>query len=243
MRQLACVLMMLCASCAVDSLAFVTPDQALTKFSDSTLAAPLYTFKDWQAVEETTLREALAETGRIVRSADFQNHLGAVRNLHESRSGSAIGGDLLLELYLSGRVPVTYVKAAKSCETADTDTKRERTDGPLHAVTNLGPQNLQRWAGEEDPNEVFKRGCLINTLAHEWTHAIPDDEGHPRFQDGWHTCSSVPLVSYTVGSVAQCAYLKDKKKLSPEKFWACVKHVGTRVFNDVCSNGAWLDKL
>lgn len=84
-------------------------------------------------------------------------------------------------------------------------------------------------------------GCAINTLAHEWTHAIVDRDDHMVFLDAGHQHVDDAVASYTVGAVAQCVYLQ---RWRPElELDACVRAAGTHTFRPCTCDPGWLDAL
>jgi len=91
-----------------------------------------------------------------------------------------------------------------------------------------------------------ERACAVNTIAHEWTHTIPNPQKtmDSLFQDGGHTGADKPLVSYTVGALAQCLYLtKHEYPMDSEQLKTCVRRVGTITFiRNSCEKG-WAKKL
>jgi len=225
-------------ACSVEPLALSTQG-GLAAYASSTASAPMYKLEGWQDSDRKLLAAALDQTWGVVTSADFQNRVADVTNLHESRGGPVISGARLLELYLNDRLPVTYRSSRASGETADTGIAGD------HGLTNFGIDNLARWPAGETPDELLERACMINTISHEWTHAISDARAHVRFTDGCHGSSSVPLVSYTVGSIAHCVYLEQKHVIAHDRFWPCVAYVGTATFSglSVCEKRKWLSQI
>ncbi len=198
---------------------------------------PPWTFAGWKPGDQQKLEEALCETWGVLTSPEFVARLESTVNLYDGPKGQPMRGPEVLDLLMSNLVPVTYVMAAPSShQTASTGVSVER------ASTTLGVENVtDRWPAVATARDELERSCLVNTLAHEWTHAVPGPYDGYRIVDGDHKRSPVPLVSYTVGSIAQCAYLERKQVIKAEKFWACVGAVGTTVFNapSVCGD-AWL---
>lgn len=124
---------------------------------------------------------------------------------------------------------VTVLDAGSSGELADTAIGVRD-----HAATiTLRTPVLERWQA----TSVEARACAINTVAHEWTHLVTTTGAISTFQDRCHTQSTVPLVSYTVGAIAQCAYLAKRVAFSIDMA-ACVAAVGTTYFDgDTCRAG------
>lgn len=54
------------------------------------------------------------------------------------------------------------------------------------------------------------RSAMINTLAHEWTHLIVDEQGQGLIQDAGHgsrACPDSDLASYQIGNLTEAAWL------------------------------------
>jgi hypothetical protein len=189
--------------------------------------------------EHKALEEGIAKTLEVVGSSEFQTRLGALDGLAVGVNGGLMPGRDVLMAYLTHQSAVRYVPSDHGHETADT----EITDAGI--VTNFGAVNFPRWPplqpAPERADVARRRACFVNTIAHEWTHTIlkgTDEE----FRDTDHLSSNVALVSYAVGSIAQCAYLERHKILASEHFWDCVNAAGTNAFNGltVCEHDAWM---
>ena len=79
------------------------------------------------------------------------------------------------------------------------------------------------------------RACAINTVAHEITHTIPAFAAGEKqlYRDwGFSTLKAFrrPLVSYTVGAIAECTYLQKELGLDERDLRACIARVGTNEF-------------
>jgi hypothetical protein len=199
--------------------------------------APTITMVDWKQ-DEADGKALLDATWAVVTTAAFQDHLAAAQNLHVSApNGEIVGGEALLARYLKEREPTAFFLESKHRENGDTNyiVKNARFE------TKIGAGTLALWRMDNE----FAKACAINTIAHEWTHAIGDgSSGHiERYTDkGWQH-SKVPLVSYTTGSIAQCTRLGT----SGDAFWKCVESAGSASFNaapargkGICTDGAWL---
>jgi hypothetical protein len=137
--------------------------------------------------------------------------------------------------------PTCFRLDSGSGETASTGvvTKCKQVDGQFAAIA-IHAFVLTRLAALPEG-----RACAINTLAHEWTHAIlrdPHRAGLPMvFLDGDHQDFDEPVASYTTGAIAQCVYLKQwRPELDLE---ACVRAVGTSAFRPCTCEAGWLDAL
>ena len=194
----------------------------------------------FQAEQPGSLTDAYAETLRVIASAQFQQRLLSIDSLSTGIGRPRISGDELLRSYASRRVPVVYLRSAKRGETADTSVVCG-----TEAVTNFGERNFERWiaippdaAGRKAA--LLRRACFINTVAHEWAHAVVDDHSRALIFDDGHAYRAEPFASYTVGAIAQCAYLQRQCVIRKEAVWACINAAGLNVFNEVCEDDRWL---
>lgn len=122
--------------------------------------------------------------------------------------------------------------------------------GVAVASTRIAPPSaeiaISRLVAERMTSNVREeRACAVNTLIHEMTHAIPDADGNSKYQDWGFKRARSPLVSYAVGSVAQCAYLEQLYgvDLSEGTFTACVTAVGTTRFDGNTCNEGWFEEF
>ncbi len=177
------------------------------------------------------LERAIDETRGVVSTPEFLVALARMPALQTGTHGAAISGPAVEAVYGTA-LAVRYERAGSwSCkhETADT-----RIAGST-AITTLQPIVLERY------NDTLEaRACTINTIAHEWTHAIVGD-GKMLFTDDHHADARAPLVSYTVGAVAQCAYLARQRPLLD--IAACVETVGTVDFLPCTCEPGWVDSF
>ena len=194
----------------------------------------------FNASDAAKLDEAIAATKTVVTHPTFVNRLAAVSNLynHVEPTLTLLGGAPFLSAYEANRVCVNYVK--------DSPLKNEtgHTGFPPApcAVTHLKASVVERWHGT-DPAGMVSRACVINTIAHEWTHTLAQTDGHEMVTDDGHEDSPYPLVSYTVGAVAQCAFLLDYGLLTPGHFEACVDGAGSRDFYENTCTLTWLNSI
>ena len=207
------------------------------------------------------LQLLMSETLEVVNSETFRRYLENTENM-SSRKGAPrdVTGAFALSALSSNLaekpLPVKYVPMwgkvrllgfhTGSVASCDFDLFIQRSNQTAStalsadaSTTYLNRCTLDRAATR--PKDVGDRpepfACAINTVVHEWTHAIPsrEDNTESLFQDGSHT-KSERLVSYTVGAIAQCVYLSRfrDKSFTLDK---CVERVGTGVFNsDTCGD-------
>lgn len=204
--------------------------------AEATPATTFDGFGDRQAV----LVEAIADAEGIVNSDDFRNRFGQVNDVAVTPLGPIMSGQTILDAYAT-RVPIHYIAHGET----ETDTHFNV------ATSHIGDETLARWVALANDNDVagrVRRACVINQLAHEWVHAVPDP-GNPYgttlFFDEGHESSTYPLVSFTVGAIAQCTYLVKYGVLVEDQLWSCVHAIGTRAFDGkrVCESTDWLARV
>lgn len=122
--------------------------------------------------------------------------------------------------------------------TATTETGVAAATTYLHACT------LDRASCSPGGDRVPEFACAVNTIAHEWTHTIPDDAGATLFLDRGHdgVTGKKKLVSYTVGALAQCLYL-DTHGYPVADVSRCVSNIGTSSFCAPTCTEAWARTL
>lgn len=182
-------------------------------------------------------------------SPQFAKNLASISELRGATHGNALSGSAALSSLVQSVACVKYVPSNRADETADTGIVQgcqcAGAPGPF-ARTAFGEHNLERWNAVADgPDLAASRACMVNTIAHEWTHAILDaSRKDSMFKDGGHLFSSAPLVSYTVGAVAQCTFLEqqDPPLVAERQFASCVERIGVKSFaGDVCAP-KWYEK-
>jgi hypothetical protein len=177
-------------------------------------------------------RKVVDSARTVIASDDFQTAVKA-RTLEAVSHGPAVDGADVLEVYLGasavrGQVITQYAITKADCDhqTASTGVYSTLPHGASdHAIVTLNTCTLERAASPDD----FAFACAVNTAAHEFTHSVVVDGAQP-YQDGGHRSDPHPMVSYTLGAIAQCVYLKQHDKLTM-KLDACVTTVGDHVFN------------
>ena len=189
----------------------------------------------WSAVVTDTLA--------VLRDARFRDRLTGFRDLDArvgtSTTGRAVAAFLLGDAASPNQVKTQYVQTRDdpSCtrQTASTGIVATRT-GPKFARTVLNPCTLER---ARTP-KTAAYACAINTAAHEMTHAVLGTRIQQLYLDAAHADATEPLVSYTVGAIAQCLYLEQQGVLTASMFASCVNQVGTTSFNPATCEQGWL---
>ena len=202
------------------------------------------------------LKRVIEDTDGVVFSAAFKTRVSGYHDLATRVGGDTIDGDDFLKTYLepsdtTAPAKVAYVTARKDCghQTASTGLGIE-----INASTGVNHENLEAFTvlnrctiGRITSTSMAARACAINTLAHEWTHAVVDRADHVQvYQDNGHRDAKNGLVSYVVGAVAQCVYLdrffyvSGGGPRSPANgFDWCVRTVGTTSFDPGTCSDDW----
>jgi hypothetical protein len=184
---------------------------------------------------------ATAAAGAVVRSALFRAKLLGFDALGTNATGAEKSGTEVEKAYFStaGSVhmyPVTYDPSCLPCwfSTASTVLGGGRATTTLRSCTVDRIKAVLRTDSGQDEAVA----CAINTIAHEWTHAVGDEKQTQVYTDGNHTDSQKPLVSYTIGALAQCAYLDSRGYNVAPQFDLCLRLVGATTFNpSTCAPG------
>jgi hypothetical protein len=199
-------------------------------------------------VHQAELLEAARAAYAILRTPEFATALTGVagdRKIYVSRSRGERSAELVLE-DLTGRgryLPVRlvmmdpYAPGARGHYAAGGGLGYVSQDGEIH----LPPDVLADWTADD----LVRRSCAINTLAHEIAHTISispfvftpaftdtrlGERAIPR-RDGGDS----PVASYLIGSAAQCAWLQQQGRIEASDVRACIEVFGTRGFNDRCA--------
>ncbi|HWW86024.1 MAG TPA: hypothetical protein VNZ26_20655 [Vicinamibacterales bacterium] len=204
------------------------------------------------AVDREAVDDAARAAANVIGTPLFRQQLQAIGDLDPQVNVPPTTGDVVANLYLgldgTGRqFPTSYITSPKKCaglfgiggSTAITGvsgaTKAATTT--LHSCTTAHARAQGTSIGEF--------ACAVNTLAHEWTHAIPlpENPNGSLYQDARHKNSGMGLVSYTVGAIAQCVYLEMQGFRVKEKFGECLDAVGTTRFDPNTCNDTWAEKI
>jgi hypothetical protein len=190
--------------------------------------------------DQTKLAAAIADTTHVVESRQFHAALEQIPSLHMNAHGNDITG-AAVDVAYSGRgtaqtLAVRYEPVGWWLELWDrgeTAITGLMPGNPRYARTRLHHVVLERYTHVPEG-----RACAINTIAHEWTHAIEDNDSEVFTDDGYRALHS-PFVSYSVGAVAQCVYLaKWRSNLDVQ---ACIQYVGTHGFFACTCEQGWVD--
>ncbi|MFO0554277.1 MAG: hypothetical protein U0271_38205 [Polyangiaceae bacterium] len=151
----------------------------------------------------------------------------ATPELWLSPVGERVTMDKALAAFL--RVDNRYGPVSAILEWSDREVTGDRPGVPGEALIQLGRAKLAQWRSSRE----VTRSCAINSLVHEMTHTVTRHRpGYQMlFKDrGRSNHRERALVSYTLGSLAQCTYLRSNN------IPACVAGWGTNIFNSSCCN-------
>lgn len=178
----------------------------------ATIAEPLKADPETRA----SVEELLEETRKVITSARFRASLAAYEepdSLRMSPTGNFEDGRTVMASYL-GLLEQRRPVPVKILGGYDSDVAVARTvtcDGGTRAVIQIGPALLRRWKRGTSES----KSCAINALAHEFTHTVVDfgkKEAWQPYNDQGNVWSwllgTQRLVSSTIGTIAQCAYLE-----------------------------------
>ena len=184
--------------------------------------------------DRATLTEIFDATVQVVSSDRFAERLAGLGtpSLWLSATEGTLPPSQVLEIYLGRhdgmrQLPTTLrVKKGLFGLFGPRDAYTTLMVGStVTARITLTKWQLSRWRSGTPEG----RSCAVNTMAHELAHTIWDGtgEGNQVFTDRGHEDNpDRPMVSYVVGSVAQCTMLENQGALSGS-FSACVEKWGT----------------
>lgn len=189
--------------------------------------------------DRATLNEIIDATLRVITSEPFSRHLAAVQQkpLYLWPGGDTLPAQVVADIYTGRNAsyqPVRTVARITRQWFSGAPITGLFAGSPTTARITLTTTELKRWRTGTPEG----RSCAVNTLAHEITHTIPDSAGSADYLFADRGRQDVPnqaLVSYVVGSVAQCTMLENEGALNGT-FAACVEKWGTNVFRSTnCS--------
>jgi len=237
----------LLAACGSAPLAPLHRTAELAKAPSVPRPAPV--FQGLQKPQEDALVALDADTRTVVESAAFRAAVEDIDAIDAAANGDPFSGGAVARIYAGEvarfvRAPICYGYDAdeSSSETANTKVKQQACGVDDAALLVVHQTVLNRANGGIDG-----RACAINTLAHEWTHAIYDPH-RPMAKDPWMIFvdgdpDSAPsaVVSYTIGAIAQCVYLRTTYQQLD--LATCIDAVGTRTFRPCTCQKGWAEHL
>ena len=185
--------------------------------------------------EEKAAAELLDATLSLIDSEQFRQNLQAYgQNAWSAPFGKVVPPSLIAAAYL-GNDPVWHVLESIVVWVGKNDADATATTSLLplpcsKATIQIGRSRLKWW----NNGTTKGRGCAINTLAHELSHAIPEGSGQcgNLFRDkGFHWAMWRPLVSYKVGGIAECTYRQLQEDPTARDMRQCVDRASSHPFD------------
>jgi hypothetical protein len=218
------------------------------------LAAPATSSHFTNISAEGHLKPLLADARKLYESPRFAAHLAALHDVAADADGEHLSGRALVDALSHTKLSIEYRLAGEGggCntaagETAHTDppapaTTTATTTASTTATTTATTCVETALVDRTDPIHPDAYACGIDAIVHEWMHAVVDAKGTPRFTDKGHRGAKFPLVTYTVGAVAQCTYLEEQLgELPAADFAKCVEAVGVRSLRSETCEERWFE--
>lgn len=166
-------------------------------------------------------------TTAVIESPRFHDVVLSHPGLHVSPAGPEIDPKVLLAAYLGSEANGRHmVPAALYMRELSKATRGTTVIRGAQATMCIRPDVLRQWAS----GSVVVQACAVNTLAHELTHTVADpgstaslftDSGARAWLHRWIS-GPADLVSYGVGTLAECTYLEQMGDASRDAFEDCV---------------------
>lgn len=185
------------------------------------------------SVERSDTQDLIDATYSVIESPEFMRNLreldGKLKDLWLSPYGETVPAKEVFLAYL-GR-DKNHMPVPSTLKWGKTERTVPAEGTAAAALIELSLSKLAQWRS----SSITHKSCAINTLAHELTHTVSRDNKQFRylFTDGgrrWATFLGRPLVSYTVGAVAQCTYLQQHGDVLGTDLRACIERWGTNQF-------------
>lgn len=185
-----------------------------------------------RGTRDTAIREAHDEAVALVTSAEFVyalHSLPALAVRADANAATDVSGTTVATTVFGQSRPIAY-RTAWRPDGVTASTALTMHAGSEGATVTLFTATTKRLRDRGHGASA----CVVNTLVHEWTHSARNG-GDYAYEDDDHDSSPRPLVSYTVGAVAQCVYLVRHYRVhDPTATFAldrCVAAVGVRAFD------------
>lgn len=238
-----------CGTTPATPLMHVSPQRSNPTWREA-FHTPDYSMLDKQQV--ATYRALHEEVDQLVHSPEFVAALRDLEAVAAAPSQELLSGTRLAARYLHEDPGVESLAicyrflAGGRTETAKTNVVPNRKGcgaGKAGAADiTLREATFQRARSEK----LEEHACAVNTLAHEWMHAVTTpsgqvESGHLQlYNDGDHSNQPDPIASYVVGAVAQCTYLANAKGgFDHFNVSACIEAAGTNTFFEAPCTVDW----
>lgn len=235
----------------------IAPHWNTPAFNAGMAHAPVFDVESLSSERRSLAMAVVEDAADVVSSEAFRVALNNLEPVATGNGNNKIAGSQILAIFADTStfkpLPVRYFEGGLNCKSSRHETADTGLDLETGAGTELDPRGIAAvciqkpvFARAQDSSDFAEVGCDINTIVHEWMHAVPDQRDKYLFVDAGHKGSPDPLVSYTVGALAQCVFLFQtlKHSASPtESFLTnCVTKVGTTVFKEESCDHDWVVK-
>lgn len=251
-HMIAVIAMVLPGCGRVDATSLVYLSSYVVPNEDKPPDAPKAWFDALPANYAPAVRQLHESVSRLVTSEAMRRELADIDAVVARPRERPLSGRRLAHLYFGldttqRRYPICYAfQSGGRSETASTALVTApaacRAAGTTVALITLRSATMDRAASAV----IEARACAVNTLAHEWAHAIgsttAQNGGHEMtFCDQHHHKQPSPVASYVVGAVAQCLYLAEA---AGDTFdvRSCVEEVGTNTFDAASCTTDWANR-
>jgi hypothetical protein len=182
--------------------------------------------------EAAEIQALFDEARRILMSPGFKSNLIAAAaglDLRLEPNGAGVDPAELAQMLRSEHSRFSYVSTKVRWRDLFWGSETEPSERPPPAaVIKLKKSVRGSWRSEG----ALEKSCAINTAAHELTHTISETPGKVDFTiaDGGYGGAAKKgqhFASYTVGSVAQCTWLQERRAM-PGSLAECVRSHGTQ---------------
>ena len=188
---------------------------------------------------------------QIVSSPEFLSVLLDAEVVYGQPDRDLMSGRQLAARYFGAyapteiRYPICYgFKSGGGRTTASTGLYYEKCGNgdALSALVTLRTITVERAASPV----LEAKACAVNTLTHEWAHALGTQRGaiiDSALVDTGAGAPRGPLASYVIGSIAQCVYLQRERKSPGFDIKGCIVAAGTHTFDPDSCEPQWSDQF
>lgn len=204
------------------------------------------------SADRALVQELFPDALAVLRSTEFRENMqtleGSTGGVYANRRGEVLTLSMVHEIIVGNTWRDRYVSTTIFVIGSD------KVGDPSRFHANTGRHGLARHSAsvhvgkgviaQYGSADEVEKSCAINTAAHEITHTISDvpvfyrmkftdTRLHERGVGRSASERVMPIATYLVGSVAQCTYLQQKRRISTSELRECVKVFGDRAFNDL----------
>ena len=148
------------------------------------------------------INDAAVEVSRIFSGDEFKEHIESIDLIASCDNGKKkVTGSEVLTDFQNLDVSVSVF--------ANKPWLAEGLTDPVNSRIAINPKRID--AFYQEGGDIFQASLLIETLAHELAHMVPETEGEtfPKYRDRGHgkECSQNELVSYVTGKLARAIWI------------------------------------